>query len=458
MQMDSSFLILSALGVYALVMIVIGLLSARKDDAEGFVIGNRNVGLIPTIGSLSAGFRDGAGIVFWVGAGATATFGGLWLLFGALLGYLFFSFVGPSVRKRAVENDYITIGQIIKNELGWKTEKVTSLIVAVFSIMLVAMQLFVSGNLISSLSPLGADISIMIVALTVGFYLLIGGYGNVIKTDAIQFFLILSLVCLPFFVKIDFTPFLNAENYKSYGTSMTFALFLLGGFYVLTASDTWQRVFSARDDKIIRVAFPISAVMLLFMTVSLFFLGMTAKKLLPQDVDWGNAFFLIFEHGALPPYLLAYIAVVCIAITMSTLDTLSYLAASTFLKNILPEEVTEKRGDYVRLTRICLLVVLTVGALLATSIGDVVKYLFDAASLLFILAPIYVMAGLGWLKKCEKLDLFFAVSTVVSVGLYIYMFKEGYFSDLIMIYVPACLNILLCGLARLFSEKCLQNA
>ena len=152
------------------------------------MIGNRNVGFIPTMGSLSAGFRDGGGIVFWVGAGATFMFGGLWLFLGVLLSLLFLAYIGPSVRQRALERDYITIGQIIKNELGGKTEKVTSLIVTVFALLMVGLQLFVSGNLVSSISPLSAELSILLVAVTVGFYLLIGGYGNVIKTDAIQFF------------------------------------------------------------------------------------------------------------------------------------------------------------------------------------------------------------------------------------------------------------------------------
>jgi Na+/proline symporter len=450
--MDTATIILIALGIYALIMVAIGLLSVNNEDTEGFVIGNRNVGLIPTIGSLSAGFRDGSGIVFWVGAGATSMFGGLWLIAGVLVGYLFFSLVGSSVRKRAVENGYITVGQIIKEELGGKTEKVTSLIVVSFSLMLVAMQLFVSGNLISSLSPLGANTSIIIVAVTVGLYLLSGGYGNVIKTDVIQFFLILSLIFLPLFVDFDFTPFTVTANYASYGTSMTVALFLLGGFYVITASDTWQRVFSAKNGRVIHLAFPISAVMLLLMTLSLLFLGLTARGLLPNGADWGNSFFLIFEHQVFPPYLLAYVAIVCIAITMSTLDTLSYLCASTFLKNIVPQTLTEKREDYVHITRICLLVVLAIGALLATYIGNVIKYLFDAASLLFILTPIYVMAGFGWFKKSPKIDLWCALSTVLSVIVYIYMFKAGYFADLILIYIPALINIILCACPTMLSH------
>lgn len=429
--------ILIGLGLYALLMVVIGLWSARKETADGFVIGSRNVGLIPTMSSLATGFRDGSGLVFWVGAGATFIFGGLIsLLGGVLLGLLFFSFVGPRVRRMAKERGYITIGQIIRDELGSRSEKVSSLIVAVFSVILISVQLFVSGNLISAISPLSSELSIALVAAVVALYMFFGGYGNVIKTDVIQFLLVVSLIFLPFFIDIDLSVFFDAENYKGYGTSMDIAFFLMGMFYIVVSSDAWQRLFSARNKKVVRYGFPSAVIPLVIMTLSLFFLGVAAREYLPADTEWGKAFFQLYEFNALPPYILAYVAVVCVAITMSTLDTLCYLSASTFLKNIMSESYTEKRGGYVRLTRVAIIVVLTLSAILATTIGDVIKYIFDAVSLLFVLAPLYVLAGLGYLKKSARLDSMIAISLIVSAAIYIYMFTNNHFQDLIMIYVP----------------------
>ena len=94
---------------------------------------------------------------------------------------------------------------------------------------------------------------------------------------------------------------------------------------------------------------------------------------------------------------------------------------------------------------------MVIAVLLANIVEDAVKYMFDAISLLYILSPIYVMAGLGWLRKCSKLDLFCTISTILSVGVYIYMFQAGYFADLIMIYVPTVINIVLCGGASLIA-------
>ena len=121
---------------------------------------------------------------------------------------------------------------------------------------------------------------------------------------------------------------------------------------------------------------------------------------------------------------------------MSTMDTLCYLSASTFLKNILPESYTEKRGGYVKLTRIAIILVLALSAFMATTIGDVIKYIFDAVSLLFVLAPLYVLAGMGYLRKSARLDSMIAISLIVSASIYIYMFTHNHFQELIMIYVP----------------------
>lgn len=439
-------------------MIAVGFLSAKSNNAEGFVIGSRNIGLIPTLGSLAAGFRDGGGIVFWVGAGAIAAFGGLWVIAGVVVTMVFMACVGSSVRQRAKEKDYITIGQIIRDELGVTTEKVTSLIVVAFTTMMVALQLYVSGNLISSISPLGMKTAILCVIAIVAFYLLIGGYANVVFTDAIQFFLIISLIFIPFFVEIDLSPLLEAGNYLGYGASMNIALFLVGICYMLCSGDVWQRIFSAKNGRVIKTAFPLASVMLLIMSLSLLLVGMAAQSLLPEGTNWDNAFFIIFQEEVFPSYVLAFIAIVCIAITMSTLDTLSYLAASTFLKNILSNERTDTRDKYVKMTRLTLIVIMVAATLISFVIENAVKYMFDAMSMMYILSPIYLMAGLGWLRRHKRLDIFCAAATILSALLWGYMFAAQYFADLIMTFIPALVNTVLCLSAVTFIKFGKNNA
>ena len=88
---------LVVLGGYFLLMLGIAWYAGSKEDHAGFVLGNRNVGYLPTLGSLAASLRDGSGIVFWVGFGLTAGYGGLWLFIGVCFAFLFYVLCGQKL-------------------------------------------------------------------------------------------------------------------------------------------------------------------------------------------------------------------------------------------------------------------------------------------------------------------------------------------------------------------------
>ncbi|MCB9989094.1 MAG: hypothetical protein H6868_07155 [Rhodospirillales bacterium] len=439
--------ILSAICVYFAAMIGIGLYASRNQSHEGFVIGSRNVGYIPTIGSLATSFRDGMGILFWFGFAATSGYGGLWLIVGAIVGLLIYTIIGPRVRDIAKRHDYVTIGEMLRAQIGIVTERVTALIIVVFALLYSAMQLYVSGNLFAVVLGLDAWIGVWGVALVVGFYLYFGGYSTVVKTDAIQFFLIISLILIPFFFTPAKEDLLDFGSLFSLPADMSWALAFIGFFFVLGSADTWQRVFSARNDRVIKISFPLAGVMLGIMTLSLIFLGMAAKPYLGTDISADNAFFLIFEGDYIAPWLLAFIAVVTMAICMSTLDTMSYLAAATIGKNFMPPQITEKREQYVLMSRVVMIVILIGMAIVAMTITDVIQFLFNTASALFILAPLYVLVAFGLPhRRHRSTDVMITLATVVSLLFYLFLFVNGYFDKYILTMIlPVAINAVLVG-------------
>ena len=76
---EAQILTLGAIALYFVVMLAIGIIAGRGQSHEGFVIGGRDVGFIPTVGSLATSFRDGMGVIFWFGFGVTAGYAGLWV-------------------------------------------------------------------------------------------------------------------------------------------------------------------------------------------------------------------------------------------------------------------------------------------------------------------------------------------------------------------------------------------
>jgi SSS family solute:Na+ symporter len=367
---------------------------------------------------------------------------------------LVYTIIGPRVRKLAKDNDYVTIGEMIRARIGVVTERSTALIVIIFALLYSAMQLYVSGNIFATVLDLDAWIGVWGVAVVVGIYLFFGGYSTVVKTDAIQFFLIVSLIMVPFFFVPAKEDILDFGSIFSLPTDLSWALLLVGFCFPLSAADVWQRVFSARNDKVIRYSFPLAGVMLGIMTLSLIFLGMASKPYLGDDITADNAFFLLFEGNYIAPWLLAFIAVVTMAICMSTLDTMSYLAAATIGKNFMPPRVTEKREQYVVMSRIVMIVILIGMAIVAMTISDVIQFLFDTASLLFILGPLYVAVALGLphVKK-RRTDVMMTLATAASALLYLFLFVNGYFDQYILSMIaPVALNAILVSGILLMSK------
>ena len=76
-----------------------------------------------------------------------------------------------------------------------------------------------------------------------------------------------------------------------------------------------------------------------------------------------------------------------------------------------------------------------------------IETVFSASSLLFILAPLYVAVGFGWLKKTARLDAMVSISMLVSACVYLVMFLRGDFANMLMLMVPVLVNTVLMGIA-----------
>lgn len=442
---DTQNLMLISVFLYFAFMIGIGIWSSRT--RKGFAIGSRNVGVIPTVGSLASGLRDGLGIVFWFGFGAATGYGGLWMFLGGLFSFSAFAFFGPLVRKRAKEKGYITVGEMLREQYGEKTERLGALIAIFFAFILVAVQLNVSGTVFSVILGMDAWVGIYSVSLVVGFYLFFGGYNTVVKTDAIQFFIILIFSSVPFFFRPPMEEVTNFSSFVELDFQTALGLFLIGIFLVPGSADVWQRVFSARSDKVIRYSFPLAGVAMTIMTVSLIFLGLASAPFMGDEIQAENAFFKIFAYDFIPPALLCVIVVATMAVCMSSLDTYCYVIASALGRNIAPRKWTDTSDKYVRLSRIVMIVVLLLTAVLAQTISNVIMVAFQAASLLFVLAPVYLSAVFDSSKnRSKKKDLMMCASILLTSALYVVLFFSGAFESLLVITVPAlCSTVLVLG-------------
>ncbi len=452
--MTPQLIFLSVMALYVLALVCVGIHASRNQTDAGFVIGSRNVGMISTMGSLAASFRDGMGAVFWTGIAYSYGYGGLWLIYGAMLGLFFLAIVAPKVRDYAEKEGFITVGDFLKNSLGGATEKTVSLFVLLKSFLLIGIQLYVVGLICSNVFGVDDYVGIFGTAVVIFIYLYFGGYSSVVKTDAMQFFMIMGLVIVPFFIQPDWGVVFDFSTYNSMGWESSLGLFIIGVFYVIAGADVWQRIFSARDAKVIRWAFPLSGVFLLVMTLTLIAIGYGLMGVLPSDLAPDDVLFALFSNlDVANPYLIAFVGVTIMAVSMSTLDTEAYVFTSSFIRNFLPIQYSDDRKSYIKISRGLISFLLLGTAIVSLAITDVIKFLFDAVSLVYVIVPLLVASVFGWVKPVARQDIFLTASILVAASVYVYLFLTGGFVNLLYNCIPLGVSVVLCAISVFFTRE-----
>jgi SSS family solute:Na+ symporter len=204
--------LLTSMGLYFLLVIAVSYRASKIQPWGNFIIANRQAGPVPIISSLAASFRDGSGIVIWIGFGLTIGYGAMWLIVGVFAAMLIYTWFGPRVRRLSIEINAITVGELIRTAVGPIANKLSTLLVLTFSIVVIAIQLFVAGNLLAEVVNLSPRLGIGTVASIVAVYLIFSGYSAVLKTDVIQFVLIVALIIVPIIAMTSDHQFLHLAS------------------------------------------------------------------------------------------------------------------------------------------------------------------------------------------------------------------------------------------------------
>lgn len=427
-------------------MIAVGLLSTRDQDHDGFVIGNRKVGLLATVASLGAGFRDVGFVTFWFMFSFLYGYGLFVTISGIIASSCILAIAAPKIRKRAGERNYITAGQMIEDGLGPISRYSSSVMILLISLLFSAAQLLVLGEIFSRTLDVPAYYTVPCVAFIVGFYLWAGGYGNVIKTDFIQFFVILSFVLLPFIIPVSAERLLDWKSAGSMGWIETLSMVFVFGISGFVNPDMWQRLFSAKDGKTIQWALPLSGVMLAVLTFGLVVLGMYAADVMPEEAP-DQLLYRFFELSILPPYVLAGIVLVLFSMGMSTLDTQIYLFTSTVLRDFMHTRVKDKeRQNYIFYSRVIITLALVFMCVLALFFENAITLLMGVIGGYGVTAPMFIIAAFGLIKTPGPwIDRSIAISVGLGFIVFIYMFVQNMFSAGFVYSLPPLLVSVICS-------------
>ena len=423
----------------SLLFAVIGILYSRKHQGlSNYLTAGRNVGTTSLTTSLVASAL-GAWILF--GPASAATWGGIGAVIGYSLGTAFpmiaFIFLGTKIRKVFPRGHTLT--EFIHYKFGKKLFKLILILTVFYMFIFLCAEVTAVSMLVNYISGTPLWLTATLVIVTTLVYTLYGGLRASILTDNIQFFIviILLLICAYYLfslnsedisfqvVQTNLQHLLSSKYIPNYTAGLTF--FIAVAATNLFHQGNWQRVFAAKNNKVLKKSLLISFIIIIPIV---FFMGISGIIAISLDsaVNPDLAFFSILLKDK-TEFLSVIIIILAVSLAISTIDTLVNAISSLVVvdgKNLYGDP---KKRDFLRLSKI-FIIILSVISLIIASKGFSILYLFLLADLLCCAAVFTVFYGFYQKNFNERNAI---ISILIGLFLGLLLFPNPDFSKSILV-------------------------
>jgi SSS family solute:Na+ symporter len=316
---------LVVIAVYIGAMIGIGFYAKGRAKSESdFLVAGRRLGPLLYSGTMAAVVLGGASTIGGVGLGYQYGISGMWLVFSIGCGILLLSLVFAGRINRL---GVYTVSQMLELRYGRGANLLSGIVMWAYTLMLAVTSTIAYGTIFGVLFDIGKVPDILIGGAVVVIYSVLGGMWSITLTDFVQFVIKtvgIFLVLLPAVLiraggfaglaeKLPDTAF-SLTNIGG-GTIVTY--FVIYFFGLVIGQDIWQRVFTARSDKVAKWAGTASGVYCLLYAVAGALIGMGASVILPGLAERDDAYPAIVTE-VLPQGVAGLVVAAALAAIMST--------------------------------------------------------------------------------------------------------------------------------------------
>lgn len=410
--MTSNQTVIATLIAYKLVLLSIGLWAWRRSQNQSeYFLGGRQIGAWVTSISSSASAASAWTLLGVSGFAFTQGLPAVWLCGGVILGYVINWFwVGPRLRVIAEETGALTLTELLLGDgddrLRRVSRKVASLIILVSFVFYVASQFEGAGAAFSQALGLPKESSIILGALVILAYTLLGGFLAVSVTDTLQgMLMVLVAIFLPLAAIVALGDMANSgqaaglavESLRLTPANAGWAGvgFVVGCLSIGLAQPgqphVVNRFMAARDDRAIRHGRIIALSWVVLVLSGMTILGLAGRTLF---ADIGNPETVLFETAGqlLPPVLSGLVIAAVLSAIMSTADSQLLAGAAAASRDWRLERVRRRKG--LKSTYVVVTATTTGATLLALYLPEDIfsRVLFAWHALGASFAPLVVMA------------------------------------------------------------------
>jgi len=454
--MTTTTLVLVLVG-FTIVGILLGRMTSTK-SVDDFALGGRSMGFFPSLMTLSGTFVSAVTLMVYTSFVYIYGISAAWIFIGYTLGFFIFIPFAVKLYRLGVAHGFFTLTDYFVFRYGRKTARWVIGTIFVWYVGLLSTQLLVGSNLLHELSnhEISENIAKVAMLVCVLTYLLVGGFGSVVKTDMFQFmviFLVLILVSLTIQQGGD----VPQEMYEPFnaGPVKIVAFLLLGILTPFATQDYWQKVFAMKNEKVVKQSFGVGAGVNILLTVALTYVGLIARAQFPisEGITNEHAEMMVLNTFTelVPPEFQIAVLIAFFAAILSTSDTYLFLLSLNVTNDLLPNK-EESAEDGIKRIRKALVAVGILSLLIALFFQRIEDIVVTFKALGIGISPVIFYE---WAGKHDKQSLVRAliVMTVVSLSVSLWMMYTAGEIDPAIAFVSIGTSSIVYGISYALRKK-----
>ncbi|MBV5314234.1 MAG: sodium:solute symporter family protein [Prolixibacteraceae bacterium] len=397
--------------IYGIILLIIGIYSFLKIRTPfDYFLAGKKTGVWQISGSLLATILGGSAILGTIGLSESQSWASSWYILSASLGL---QGLLPIVRKVYAQGKF-TLPELIGQYYGESARKVTSVIIPIAWLGIVAAQIIAGAQILVSFFGTTYTSGVLFTGIIFIVYTYIGGQVSVMKTDLFQAFFILGGVVLTAILippgnSSEMPSF--AENFPFNAHYSPFDLFIM----ILTFSSTfvvgpdiYSRVFCAKDSKTAFRSVLIVALILIPFSFVLSYVGIYAAAF-HSGVENSSAL-VNLASVYLPDWASGILVAALISAVLSTAST-TLLTTSMILSELFHKDINNKKSF--KQTKLLLIGVGLLSMIISLKVTSIVASLLLALSFYsgaFIIPMVAALFKLPYNKR-------FSIAAMLSGGI-----------------------------------------
>ena len=396
---------------YGIILFLIGIYSYLKIKTPfDYFLAGKKTGIWQISGSLLATILGGSAILGTIGLAESQSWASAWYILAASIGL--FGLL-PIVRKVYSKGKF-TLPELIGQYYGESARKVTSLIIPVAWLGIVAAQIIAGAQILVSFFGLDYTMGVFLTGIIFIVYTYIGGQVSIMKTDLFQaFFILAGVILTAIMIPADQLPLLPVfADYFPFNVHFSpfdlFILILTFSSTFMVGPDIYSRVFCAKDSKTAFRSVLIVALILIPFAFVLSYVGMYAATF-HQGVQNSSALVNLADVY-LPEWASGLLVAALISAVLSTAST-TLLTTSMILSELFHKDINNQKSF--KQTKLFLIAVGVLSMLISLKVTSIVSSLLLALSFYsgaFIIPMIAALFNLPYNKR-------FSIAAMLSGGI-----------------------------------------